>query len=54
MSSHPASFPSGLTRGYSNNFIDMLVKVECSTEQETSLSTTDLDILDAQQVAGGK
>ena len=54
MSSHPASFPSGLTRGYSNSFVDMLVRVKCPTELEKPLSKTDLDILDAQQVEGGK
>jgi len=54
MSSHPASIPDGLTRGYSNSFTDMLVRVGCSTEKEASLTNSDLDILDAQQVEGGE
>ena len=54
MSSHPASVPSGLTRGYSNDFTDMLVRVGCSTEKEKTLTNWDLDILDAQQIEGGE
>lgn len=54
MSSHPASVPDGLTRGYSNSFTDMLVRLRCPIEQEKSLTNLDLDILDIQQIEGGK
>lgn len=54
MSSRPASIPNGLTRGYSNSFTDMLVRLKCPVGQEISLTNSDLDILDAQQIEGGK
>jgi hypothetical protein len=46
MSSHPVSFPSGLTRGYSNSYVD--TRIQTKAEQATSS-----DVLDAQQVEGG-
>jgi hypothetical protein len=54
MSSYPTSVPSGLTRGYSNSFTDMLVRLRYPIEQEVSLTNSDLDILDNQQVDGGR
>jgi len=49
MSSH--QIPDGLTRGYSTSFREMLVRVNCPTEPQQTLTNDDLNRMDEEQVA---